>query len=87
MYHLIFVVKIKNNMRVCILGNGLSSLTLAKSLVNQKIYVDVLYPKKKSLVNKTRTIGISKSNVEFFNEKIVNIEKIIYKLNKIEIYS
>ena len=87
MYHLIFVVKIKNNMRVCILGNGLSSLTLAKSLVNQKIYVDILYPKKKSLVNKTRTIGISKSNVEFYNEKIINIEKIIYKLNKIEIYS
>jgi len=74
-------------MRVCILGNGLSSLTLAKSLVNQNIYVDVLYPKKKSLVNKTRTIGISKSNVEFYNEKIINIEKIIYKLNKIEIYS
>ncbi len=74
-------------MRVCILGNGISSLTLAKSLVNQKIYVDVLYSKKTFLVNKTRTIGISKSNVEFFNEKITNIEKIIYKLNKIEIYS
>ena len=74
-------------MRVCILGSGLSSLTLAKSLVNQKIYVDVLYFKKTFLVNKTRTIGISKSNVEFFNEKIINIEKIIYKLNKIEIYS
>ena len=87
MYHLIFVVKIKNNMRVCILGNGLSSLTLAKSLVNQKIYVDVLYSKKKYSVNKNRTIGISKSNVEFFNKKIINIEKIIYKLNKIEIYS
>ena len=74
-------------MRVCILGSGLSSLTLAKSLVNQKIYVDILYSKKKYSVNKTRTIGISKSNVEFFNEKIINIEKIIYKLNKIEIYS
>ena len=74
-------------MRVCILGNGISSLTLAKSLVNQKIYVDVLYSKKTFSVNKTRTIGISKSNVEFFNEKITNIEKIIYKLNKIEIYS
>ena len=74
-------------MRVCILGSGLSSLTLAKSLVNQKIYVDVLYFKKRYLVNKTRTIGISRSNVEFFNEKIINIEKIIYKLNKIEIYS
>ena len=43
--------------------------------------------KKHILINKTRTIGISKSNVEFFNEKIINIEKIIYKLNKIEIYS
>ncbi len=74
-------------MRVCILGSGLSSLTLAKSLVNQKIYVDLLYPKKKNSVNKTRTIGISKSNVEFFNKKIINIEKIIFKLNKIEIYS
>ena len=74
-------------MRVCILGSSLSSLTLAKSLVNQKIYVDVLYSKKIYPVNKTRTIGISKSNIEFFNEKIINIEKIIYKLNKIEIYS
>ena len=33
-------------MRVCILGNGLSSLTLAKALVNQKIYVDVKVSKK-----------------------------------------
>ncbi len=74
-------------MRVCILGSGLSSLTLAKSLVNQKIYVDVLYSKKTYSVNKTRTIGLSKSNVEFFNKKIINIKKIIYKLNKIEIYS
>ena len=74
-------------MRVCILGSGLSSLTLAKSLVNQNIHVDVLYSKKTYSINKTRTIGISKSNVAFFNERIINIEKIIYKLNRIEIYS
>ena len=73
-------------MRVCILGNGLSALSLAKSLVNQKIYVDILFSKKSYLSNKTRTIGISKSNVEFFNKKIINIEKIIWKLNSIEIY-
>ena len=74
-------------MRVCILGSGLTALTLAKALVNQKIYVDILHSKKKYSVNKTRTIGISKSNIEFFNEKIINIEKIMYKLNRIEIYS
>ena len=31
LYHLIFVVKIKNNMRVCIIGSGLTALTLAKA--------------------------------------------------------
>ena len=41
MYHLIFIVKIKNIMKVCILGNGLVSLTLAKSLVNLGINVDI----------------------------------------------
>ena len=66
MYHLIFVVKIKNNMRVCILGAGLSSLTLAKALVNQNIYVDLYAQKKINSLNKSRTIGISKSNIEFF---------------------
>ena len=74
-------------MRVCILGTGLSSLTLAKALVNLKINVDILIEKKRDPVNKSRTIGISKSNVDFLNKKVINIEKIIWKLNKIEIYS
>ena len=29
-------------MKVCILDNGITSLTLAKALVNQKIYVDII---------------------------------------------
>ena len=33
-------------MRVCILGSGLSALTLAKALVNQNIYVDLVIQKK-----------------------------------------
>jgi 2-octaprenyl-6-methoxyphenol hydroxylase len=44
-------------MRVCILGAGLSSLTLAKALVNQNIYVDLYSQKKVNLLNKSRTIG------------------------------
>jgi len=87
LYHLIFVVKIKNNMRVCILGNGLSSLALAKALINKKIYVDVEVSKNKSKLNKSRTLGISKSNLDFFNNKIINIEKISWKLKQIDIYS
>ena len=37
-------------MKVCILGSGLSALTLAKALVNQKICVDILLSKKKILL-------------------------------------
>ena len=74
-------------MRVCILGNNLSSLTLAKALVNLKIHVDILFSKKSYLLNQTRTIGISKSNLEFFNKNIINIKKIIWEIKKIEIYS
>ena len=77
MYHLIFIVKIKNIMKVCILDNGITSLTLAKALVNQKIYVDII-SNKNSPTMASRTIGISRSNVEFFNSYILNIDKIIW---------
>ena len=33
-------------MRVCILGSGLTALTLAKALVNQNIFVDLVSPNK-----------------------------------------
>ena len=54
-------------MTVCILGNGISGLTLAKALVNQKIYVDLSSTNKIDKPDKSRTIGISKSNADFFN--------------------
>ncbi len=87
MYHLIFVVKIKNNMKVCILGGSLSSLTLAKALVNLKINVDVLINKKINTPSLTRTLGISRKNIQYINKNIIDIEKIIWKLKKIEILS
>ena len=74
-------------MRVCILGSGLTSLTLAKALVNQKIYVDIIEQKNFFLQDTSRTIGISKSNIEFFNNSIINLDKIAWKLKKIEIFS
>ncbi len=74
-------------MRVCILGAGLSGLTLAKALVNKKIYVDVLFNKKAKKLNPTRTLGISKSNIEFFKSNIIDINKIIWKLQNIEIFT
>ena len=74
-------------MNVCILGNGLTSLTLAKSLVNKGICVDIISNNKKYKTNLDRTIGISKINLDFFNKEILDINKISWNINKIEIYS
>mgnify|MGYP001173754757 FL=1 len=74
-------------MKVCIIGAGLTSLALAKTLVNQDIYVDLVCNYKTKNYDKTRTIGLSKYNVEFFNKNIININKFLWKIEKIEIFS
>ena len=74
-------------MTVCILGNSLTALTLAKALVNYEIDVDVIFNKKNYKINDTRTIGISKNNIDFFNRNIINIDKLIWNIKKIEIFS
>ena len=74
-------------MKVCILGNNLTALTLAKAIVKQNIHVDLLTQKKILNLNKSRTIGISKSNLDFFNSNIINVEKLIWKLKKIDIFT
>ena len=74
-------------MKVCILGNGLISLTLAKTLVNQGIYVDIFSSNNNFKYKKNQTLGISKSNVDFFNKNILNIKNLLWNINKIEIYS
>ncbi len=74
-------------MRVCILGNSLTSLTLAKALVNLNIYVDIFSENKSLNYSQTRTLSISKSNVDFFNKNIINFEKLLWKLKKIEIFT
>jgi 2-octaprenyl-6-methoxyphenol hydroxylase len=74
-------------MTVCILGNSLTALTLAKALVNYEIDVDVISNKKNYKINDSRTIGISKNNVDFFNSNIINIDKLIWNIKKIEIFS
>jgi len=75
-------------MNICIIGDGLTSLTLAKNLINKKINVDIYYKNKAQNLSTNRTIGISKNNLEFFKKKIIKFsKKDIWEIKKIEIYS
>lgn len=74
-------------MNVGIIGNNLTSVSLAKLLVNKKVYV-TLFVKSKSSTRKTnRSIGITQDNLEFFNKSILKIDKkFINPINEIGIY-
>ena len=75
-------------MNICIIGDGLTSLSLAKNLVNKKINVHFYHKNKIEKSSPSRTIGISKNNLEFFKKDIHKIPKnIFWEIRKIEIYS
>ena len=75
-------------MNVCIIGEGLTSLSLAKNLLNKKINVHIYHKNNVEKLSSNRTIGISKNNLEFFNNEIQKIPKKSYwEIKKIEIYS
>ena len=74
-------------MKVCIIGNGLVSLTLAEVLGKKELLVDILVDKKKIIIDKTRTLGISKSNIDYFNSKIQKIDDISWRIKNIKIFT
>jgi len=74
-------------MKVCIIGNSLTGLALAKALINNEIFIDIFYTNKKLHYNKTRTIGLSKSNIDYFNKNILDIKKILWPIKEIKIFS
>ena len=75
-------------MNICIIGGGLTSLSLAKNLINKKINVHFYYKNKIKKLSSSRTIGISKNNLEFFKKEILNIQKkFVWEIKKIEIFS
>ena len=74
-------------MKVCIIGDGLVSLTLANVLIKKELTVDILSNRKNNKYDKTRTLAISKSNIDFFNNEIMNIKKLLWEIKNIKIYT
>jgi 2-octaprenyl-6-methoxyphenol hydroxylase len=75
-------------MKVCLIGDSLTSLVLAKILANKKINVFLYYNKKSFSYSKNRTIGISKTNLDYLNTEVHKLKKsIFWDINEIEVYS
>ena len=74
-------------MNVCLLGNGLTNIVLAKNLVKKKINVDLFYRKKIPENNSVRTIGITQENVNFLKKNVFDVEKRLWSINNIKIFN
>ena len=74
-------------MKICIIGDGLVSLTLANMLIQKDLAVDLFISQKKNVYDKLRTLAISKSNIDYINNEIENINEILWPINNIKIYT
>lgn len=57
-------------MKICIIGNSLTSIILAKNLAKKKISIDLIYKKKRDYDKSDRTIGITDNNLNLIRKYI-----------------
>ena len=75
-------------MNICLLGNNLTNLVLAKILIKKNINVDIIYQTSTMVLNNTvRTIAISSKNYEFLSQYVKGFKKLGWPSEKIKIYS
>lgn len=73
-------------MNVCLIGNGLTNLVLAQVLESKNIRVTILFDSKKTNNFNSRSIAISNKNYNYLNNDVINIKKISWPVNNIEIF-
>jgi len=75
-------------MNICLFGDGLVGLTLAKTLINNNFKVFMFFENYRKLSNQNRTIGISSNNLDFLQKEVIKINNdYIWKIEKIAIYN
>ena len=74
-------------MKAILIGDNITSLVLAKCLVNNNINVNLYSEPNLHKIDKIRTISISKKNLSFIQNSILKVDnKYLWNINNIEIY-
>jgi len=72
-------------MKVCLIGNNLTSLILANILSKKNFYTDIYYSKLSKTNYKTRALGITEYNLNYLKKYFKNISKKTYSIDQIEV--
>ena len=72
-------------MKFCIVGNNLTGLILAYILSKKNIHSEIYSIKSSKFSFKTRTLGITKNNLNFLSNYFKNISKKTNQINEISV--
>ena len=72
-------------MKVCLIGNNLTSLILASILSKKNFNIKIYSKRDKKYKFKTRTVGITDHNLNYLSNYFKNINKITKPINEIKI--
>ena len=74
-------------MNIALIGNSLANLVLSKFLIKKGIKVCLYHSKNNFKISPTRTIAISKSNVNFLQDIGLDISKFSWPIKNIKIFN
>ena len=74
-------------MNICLIGYSIPSLLLANILADKNIKISIFAESKLNKKFSSRTLGITKKNIEFLKKKEINIENISWSINNIKIFN
>tara|TARA_B100000073_G_scaffold348149_1_gene365358 strand:+ start:40 stop:1137 length:1098 start_codon:yes stop_codon:yes gene_type:complete len=72
-------------MKICLVGNNITSLILAYILSKKKIYSEIYSVKSNKVNFKTRTLGLTENNIKFLSNYFNNISKRINQIKEIKV--
>ena len=74
-------------MNICLIGFGIPSLILANILAKKNIKISIFDEGKTKNNSSSRTIGITKNNIDYLKKEKIIIRNKAWKINNIKIFN
>ena len=74
-------------MNLCLIGNGIPCLILANILANKNIKISIFDEVESNKKFETRTLGITKKNINYLKKEKINLENNAWFINSIKIFN
>ena len=74
-------------MNICLIGFGIPSLILANILAKKNIKISIFDEGKTKNNSSSRTIGITKNNIDYLKKEKIIIRNNAWKINNIKIFN